>query len=286
MNKIIISALAMTLCANAYAQKSDGTTKSLVEAEKEFAASVKKEGTSAAFSKFAAQDGIVFRPNPVNAKKHFAIAKDISGLSWDPVIARVSRSGDWGFTLGNYTVAEGSKATYGHYLTVWRATDGKWEYIIDIGADAVKPFDKKTLKSFVEPKDSYRPKFASAKELKASVDIIYATEKTLNTTLKAMGPQAFAGFLNHDAVLQFPGTETITGKNDILAFNNRVMDKISLKTVQADKALGGDYAYTYGVATIDYKADLRESFNYVFIWQRQSDATWNIIAQIFNEAVR
>jgi len=27
----------------------------------------------------------------------------------------------------------------------------------------------------------------------------------------------------------------------------------------------------YGVATIDYKTDLRESFHYVFIWERQSD---------------
>ena len=44
-----------------------------------------------------------------------------------------------------------------------------------------------------------------------------------------------------------------------------MIDKISLKTTSFDKTLGADFGYTYGVATIDYKADLRESFHYVFI---------------------
>ncbi|MNY28981.1 hypothetical protein D3C86_1629950 [compost metagenome] len=53
-----------------------------------------------------------------------------------------------------------------------------------------------------------------------------------------------------------------------------------------DKADGGDFAYTYGVATVDYKAELRESFNYVFIYERQADHNWNIIVQVFAPAER
>ena len=84
----------------------------------------------------------------------------------------------------------------------------------------------------------------------------------------------------------FPGTEAIVGKENIQAFNNRMIDKINLKTTAYDRALGGDLGYTFGLATIDYKTDLRESFNYIFIWERQTDGNWNIMTQIFTLAER
>lgn len=284
MKKIYLSILALAIGANVHAQKSDGTVKSLVSAEKAFAQKAAKDGVNAAFTEFSAPDGIVFRPNPINAKKFFASAPDTKELTWEPNYARISKSRDWGFTSGSYLA---SGKTFGHYLSIWRGKDGEWQLIIDLGADAIKPIKGKEPKAtFVEPKETYSPKFASAKDLKAATEIIYSTEKTLNTMLKTHGVQAFAGFINPDARLLFPGTEAIIGKDGILAFNNRVIDKINLKTTQADKALGGDFAYTYGLATIDYKADLRESFNYVFVWERQADANWNIIAQIFTVAER
>lgn len=286
MNKIYLAVLAFSLSANTYAQKSDGTVKSLLNAEKAFAQKVAKSGTNAAFAEFSAPDGIVFRPNPINARKYYATAKDTKDLTWEPNYARLSKSRDWGFTSGNY-IAGADKKSYGYYLSVWRVKDGDWQFIIDLGAETNKPIKGKAPKNtFVEPTGTYSPRFASQKDLKAATDIIYSTEKTLNTMLKTHGVQAFSGFLNHDARLLFPGTDIVMGKDDILAFNNRVIDKINLKTTQADKALGGDFAYTYGLATIDYKTDLRESFNYVFIWERQPDANWNIIAQVFTVAER
>ncbi|MCY1517897.1 hypothetical protein D9M68_526000 [compost metagenome] len=157
--------------------------------------------------------------------------------------------------------------------------------ILDLGTETNKPL-KKVEPLIVEPKDRYKPKFAGEKELKTSREIIYTTEKTLNTTLKTYGPNAFSGFLSANSRLLFPGTEPIIGKEGIQAFNNRMIDKISLKTTAADKALGGDLAYSYGVATIDYKMDLRESFNYLYIWERQPDFSWNILIQIYTLAER
>lgn len=284
MKKIFYTLLFASLTVGTYAQKADGTTKSLVDAEKAFAADVAKNGTNAAFMKYAADDALVFRPNAVNAKKFYATAPDMKNLSWTPNLARVSRSGDWGFTSGSYVVGAETKS-YGHYLSVWRVNDGKWEFVLDLGTDASKNLNK-IANDFKEPKDHYIPKFVNAKDLKVSREIINTTEKTLNTTLKTFGPSAFAGFLNKDARLLFPGTEPIIGKENIQAFCNRVIDKINLKTTGFDKALGADLAYTYGLATIDYKADLRESFNYIFIWERQADGNWNIMNQIFTLAER
>ncbi len=286
MNKIYLSVVALFLATNINAQKSDGTVKSLLSTEKAFTQKIAKDGVNAAFTAFAAADGIVFRPNPVNAKKYFSTATDTKELKFETNYARLSKSRDWGFTSGSYE-AGGDKKSFGHFLTIWRGNEGEWKFIMDLMTEGIRPIKGKELKNtFIDPKETYSPRFVKAKELKTATDIIYSTEKTLNTMLKTHGIQAFSGFINHDARLLFPGTDAIAGKDEILAFNNRVIDKINLKTTQADKALGGDFAYTYGLATIDYKADLRESFNYVFIWERQADANWNIIAQIFTVAER
>jgi hypothetical protein len=286
MNKFFLAGLALAVSINVSAQKSDGSVKSLVNAEKSFVQKIAKDGTNAAFSSFSAPDGIVFRPNPINTKSFFAKAEDTKGLTWEPNYARLSKSRDWGFTSGTY-ISGTDKKTYGHYLNFWRGKDGDWQLVMGASTEANKPIKSKDDKNlFVEPTGTYSPRFASARDLKSAADIILSTEKTLNTMLKTHGVQAFSGFLNHDVRLLFPGTDALLGKNNVLAFNNRVIDKINLKTTQADKALGGDFAYTYGLATIDYKADLRESFNYVFIWERQTDANWNIIAQIFTVAER
>jgi ketosteroid isomerase-like protein len=284
MKKVLYTFLIVAISINVYAQKSDGSTKSLVAAEKAFAADAAKNGTKAAFLKYLADDALVFRPNPINGKKYYSSAPDSKELNWSPIFARTSRSGDLGFTSGSYVYGS-DKKSYGHFLSVWRVKDEIWQVILDLGAETNKPL-KSLSNNFVEPKDHYMPKLAKEKELKASKEIINATERTLNATLKSYGASAFSGFLNKDAILMFPGTETIVGKENIQAFNNRMIDKISLKTSGFDKALGADLAYTYGVATIDYKTDLRESFHYVFVWERQADGNWNIMNQIFTLAER
>lgn len=284
MNKIIYTLFLVALGSSAIAQKSDGSAKSLANTEIAFSDYALKNGTNAAFETFAAEDGVVFRPNPVNARKFYATAPDMKNLSWSPSYTRMSRSRDWGFTTGSYMV-DAEQKTYGQYVSVWRGKNGNWELILDMGAETNKPLQK-VIPVVIEPKDKFKPVFATEKDLKTSREIIYTTEKTLNTTLKTYGASAFSGFLSTDSRLLFPGTEPILGKENIQAFNNRMIDKINLKTVSADKALGGDLAYSYGVATIDYKTDLRESFNYLYIWERQADFSWNILVQIYTLADR
>ena len=283
-NKFLYTVIAASISLGAYAQKSDGTTKSLVNAEKEFAASAAKNGEKSAFLDFAASDALVFRPNPQNVKTYYASQENIKTLSWAPVYARVSKSGDWGFTSGPF-VLDGQEKAYGQYLSVWKAVNGKWVLTLDIGSMHNKPLNK-VENQYIEPTSFVKPKFNTEKQIAAGKDIINTTEKTLNATLKSYGGAAFAGFVNPDAHLIFPGHEPIIGKDKIIAFYNGMVSKMSLKTNKIEKAAGGDFAYTSGVATVDYKADLRESFNYVFVYERQADHNWNLIFQIYTPAER
>jgi len=285
MKTLISTTFVVALTLSAFAQKSDGTTKSLVNAEKDFAKSIAKKGDKDAYINYSSASTLVFRPNPVIAKTFYAAqTKGPNEVSWEPNFAKVSRSGDLGFTTGPYEIA-GTEKKYGQYLTIWKAENGTWKLAVDLGTESNKPLTK-TAARFEEPKDRFIPKFFNEKEQKASKDVILTTEKTLNTFLKTHGIAAFGGFLTNNARLLFPGNEAIEGKSKILTFFNGMFSKINLKTTGVDKALGSDLAYTYGVATVDYKADLRESFNYVFVYEKAADASWNLIVQAFVPADR
>jgi len=280
--KLLYTVIASLVTLGAYAQKSDGTTKSLVKAEKEFAESLAKNGSKTAYTTFAANDALVFRPNPVNAKTFYGSQPESTDVVWSPAYAKVSRSGDFGYTTGPFAI--GAKE-YGQYFSIWKAVNGKWELALDLGVSHNKPL-KQVTTQFVEPKDFYKPKFLNDKQRQTGAEIIGTTEETLNTLLKTHGVSAFAGFVNPDVRVLFPGYEPILGKDKAVAFFNSMFAKVSLKRTKVVKADGGDLSYSYGVATIDYKADLRESFNYVFVYERQADAMWNLVSVVFATAER
>lgn len=284
IKKYIYTAVLTTLGFAAMAQRSDATTRSLVNAEKSFAAMAVKSGTKAAFASYASADCLSFNPNPTNTKQYYSTQPDMKNLSWFPVYAKVSRSGDWGFTTGRYELA-GQEMGYGDYVSVWKAVNGKWQLALDLATSHNKPLEPVNTE-FVEPVDFHKPRFTNEKDILTGKGIILTTEKTMDASLKSYGPAAFSGFLNQNARVMFPGREPIVGKDNINAFYNQMVAKVSFKTTDADKALGGDLAYTYGVATIDYKADLRESFNYVNIYELQKDHNWNLILQIYTPAER
>lgn len=285
INKFICTVIAASFTLGAYAQRSDATTKSLLKAEQEFTESAARNGVKSAYTSFSAGKALVFRPNPVNVKSYYATQPNDKNITFTPDFGRVSRSGDWGFVTGGYTV-DGTEKAYGQYLSVWKTSaGGKWEMVLDINDSHNKPLHPVATK-FEEPTDYYKPPLDGPKQVAAKREIILTTEKTMDAMLKSYGVGAFGGFLSANARVNFPGYEPIIGKDKIVAFYNSLVSKISFKTIQADRASGGDLAYTYGVATIDYRTDLRESFNYVFIYEREANHNWNLIQQIYTPAER
>lgn len=285
MKILLVTSVALLFAVNAFSQKSDGSTKSLLNAEKDFQKSLTKDGEKEAYQDFSGTDAQVFRPNAINAKKFYHDGNRTNeDLVRNPNMAMSSRSGDFGFTTGSYALGT-TNAQYGQFLSIWKTNNGRWELAMDLETESNKPIVK-IDDQFMEPKDHFVPKFLNSKEIKAGKDIIVTTEKTLGTLLKTHGVAAFSGFLAPNARLIFPGREAMNGQAQIVSFYSNTVDKISFKNLGVDKAAGSDLAYTYGLATIDYKADLRESFNYVFVWQRSADFSWNLLVQAYVPAER
>jgi hypothetical protein len=94
-----------------------------------------------------AGDGFVkFNNNtyPIIGKLAFAEKimekKEITSLTWEPVEAEASSSGDLGFSWGNWKYVTPDTTYYGNYFSAWKKTkSGAWALVLDGGNDTPQP---------------------------------------------------------------------------------------------------------------------------------------------------
>jgi ketosteroid isomerase-like protein len=114
----------------------------LFEQERAFSQSSLKD-TPAAFLSYAADDIRFMRPGhfPVTGREamHAALAAAPGTLSWEPTYAGVARSGEFGYTYGDYefkSAAQTDKPAAlekGNYVRIWKKNDkGKWKVVVDV----------------------------------------------------------------------------------------------------------------------------------------------------------
>jgi len=121
------------------------TGETLREMEAEFMRAAAEHGSTGYMSYYA--DDAVEVPNiaviirgKVNIAKTMGFLDDESNrLSWTPVGADISASGDLGYTYGTYefrSVGKDGKAVVenGKYTSIWKKQkDGSWKVVLDMG---------------------------------------------------------------------------------------------------------------------------------------------------------
>jgi len=122
----------------------------LLKTDIEFSRTSVEKGAAEAFYLYLTDDAVQLPaglPPFVGREK---IRQSMSGspkavLKWEPVKAEVAKSGDFGYTWGNYEVSwqgEDGKTEklYGKYLNIWKKQpDGTWKAVVDIGNQAPPP---------------------------------------------------------------------------------------------------------------------------------------------------
>ncbi len=123
-------------------------TEALMQADRDFSSVSESLGTYVAFERFMADSATVLRNRSHPITGHDEIMKlfspsDSSRLTWEPLFARVARTGDIGYTIGRYdysavdSVGDEIQAG-GYYITVWeRQADGSWKYVFDAGTQGL-----------------------------------------------------------------------------------------------------------------------------------------------------
>lgn len=105
-------------------------------------------GFHKAFLTYVADDGVLLRPNsyPLEGKKAIAEFYKKSSdssyiLTWKPLYADVSSSGELGYTYGTWELklkSGNEPPSYGTYATVWKKNKkGEWKFVLDTGNDGL-----------------------------------------------------------------------------------------------------------------------------------------------------
>jgi ketosteroid isomerase-like protein len=154
LSLFLATSMLFAMMGNTYSQeqKTNASLQSLVEAEKNFSKTFAEKGFRDSFISFFAEDGIGFGPHPEKTKESLSKAPAdtfplATLLTWQPVFADISSSGEFGFTTGPLLITDQTPqkrpARHGMYFSVWKKqSDGSWKVAIDMGVgtpEAIAP---------------------------------------------------------------------------------------------------------------------------------------------------
>lgn len=107
------------------------------DAERAFAADAKAIGQWSAFRKWAADDAVIFVPQPTNAQAFLKPLKDPpKAVHWWPTASFVSCDGKMAVNTGGAAWPDGHAS---YFSTVWKQAGGTWRWALDHGDNLETP---------------------------------------------------------------------------------------------------------------------------------------------------
>jgi hypothetical protein len=110
----------------------------VIATELAFARAAQEDGQWTAFADYAANDAVMFVPEPVNAKDWLKKQKDpAKAVAWQPYQVWSSCDGSLAATRGAWQRPDG---TAGYFTTVWaRQKNGDYKWVMDQGDTLAEP---------------------------------------------------------------------------------------------------------------------------------------------------
>ena len=259
---------------------------SLVAAERGFAAAAAEVGVGESFLRNIADDGVLFRPDPVNGRAWLeAHPSPGRGLSWYPRHARVAASGDLGFTTGPWVARDstGAAVGHGHYFTVWRRdAGGAWKFLVDQGTphpaypSAPAPWSPERAAYLAPPAPA--ASVAAARESLRAADAAFgeqAGREGLAAALEAHG--------SDDVWLLRPRAFPAEGKSAALAAVRADPRRLTAAPEAAHVSRDGGFGWVYGRYRLDAAASdahPQQDGWYLRVWAREGDGPWRLLADL------
>ncbi|HMF58548.1 MAG TPA: nuclear transport factor 2 family protein [Pyrinomonadaceae bacterium] len=295
MKKTLLLLLILILfISSGLAQRVDTVreVRSLVETERAFSATAVAHGIRDSFLAFLADDGIVFRPGPVNGKQSWGARAPVPGiLKWEPIYADVSRAGDMGYDTGPWEFRRGSlqdePVAFGNFMTVWKKQqDGTWKFAIDLGTSNERPQTPMPTWQLPSNFGSNSWKARSTVNVQTESEAVLDLERQFSQASAIKGAsRAYADYIANDVRLLREGKFPSVGREAALAMLAAREHTLVWRPTKADVSRSGDIAYDYGTYEFRETATQSaptESGNYVHIWKRQRDGRWKLVAEVHN----
>ena len=275
--------IAVLACAGLRAEDVDlgKAVQSLIDAEQSYNKLAQEKDFAAASMQVFADDGVAFAPGPVNGKKLWSTETDPPILTWRPIFATISRSGDLGYTTGPWELRKAkddpNPAAFGHYNTLWRKDpDGVWKVVVDVGADHPQPTEPPgKVNTFVPIFATARPKTVRAK--------LAETEKIFGELLAKDAGAAVLAKAGDGIRVYRRGQFPAVGKNAAQLMLSSDQGKEMRTRAGGGVSRSNDLAYSYGEYTNDY-GNFTERGSYFSIWQLDLSSEWKLVLDLRKKA--
>lgn len=116
----------------------------ILNADISFSDMSRQVGMKKAFLQYIDNEGVLLRPGhlPLQGAVAIDFLSQLSDtaytLTWQPMKAEISKSGDLGFTYGVYTLSIKDSVYKGTYVSIWKKqNDGSWKFVLDSGNEGI-----------------------------------------------------------------------------------------------------------------------------------------------------
>ena len=251
----------------------------MVNSEKKFYRTAEESGTRAAFLAFLADDGIVFRPGPVNGKEVWTKRPETGlDLIWEPTFAAIARSADFGYTTGpaKWRANKNEEKFLGHgqFVSIWKKQkDGMWKVALDCGIENPEPTGTpEPLRVFI-PDDGQQVKTVDASH--KALPLPDAHQKFVDAA-KANSADATLGVAAEEIRVYREGSFPAIGKSAATALLSAKAGKMSFEQLGGDMSHSVDLAYSYGKYTLK-RSEGAEAGHFFQIWQTDAAGVWKLV---------
>jgi ketosteroid isomerase-like protein len=273
---LLLTATA-TIGVTADQGSSDQALRSLVVAERGFAAWAMQHGIRDAFLHHLADDSIVFAGGPANGKKLYEKYNDKGQhLIWEPRFATISRAGDLGCTSGpsTFKAADSAKESdFGEFVSIWqkRANDS-WKVIVDLGIDHSAPTSPPGPIELV-------PANAQHTSVETASAALEDAKRALETAMKENAASAITTAASENIHLLRQDHFPAKGKT---AAAKLVLDtgpaKLARQTQGGQISASTDLAYSYGSYSTENDSDGHGYF--LSVWKLDPNGGWKLLIDV------
>jgi ketosteroid isomerase-like protein len=259
------------VCASIRADTPAEAVRAMVEAEKKFYETGQEKGTRAAFLEFLADDGIVFRPGPINGKESWGKRPETGlDLVWEPTFAAIARSADFGYDSGPAKWRANKKEEkftgHGHFISIWKKqNDGSWKVALDVGIENTKSDAKPPLR-LVVPKN----------RAQGTLESLQQTQSAFIATARLDFTKAFRQFGSNEVRLYRDGSFPTVGKKAGAELLGPEQAGVTMEVMKTDMSSSADLAYHYGSCT-DTRSQPGKPGHFLQVWQTDEAGAWKLV---------
>jgi ketosteroid isomerase-like protein len=262
----------------------------MVETERSFSQMSEQEGIREAFGAFIADDGILFRPRAVVGKKwmqehSLPHSETRPLLTWEPIFAAISRSGDLGYTTGPWQykndIKDAKPSAFGNFMTIWKKqATGKWRFVLDLGISNPEPGTATEPAFFPH---ALTGEFAAV-DIAATRTGLLSEERAFSKASTDVGA-AKAFLLNADVDVRVyrENQMPFVGRAAAAKGMYPVSINWTWEPAFADISRAGDLGYSYGTYELRDKTSgkITESGNYARVWKKVA-GNWRVVIDVAN----